>query len=34
MHDDDARGPSKGLMYGLLISAGLYLLAGLFWLAT
>ena len=32
-YDDDARRPSRGLMHGLVISAGLYLLAALVWLA-
>ena len=33
MYEDDAIGPSRGLMHGVLISAGLYLLAGMLWLA-
>jgi hypothetical protein len=34
MHDEDARRPGRGLMLGVLISAGLYLVAALVWLAT
>jgi hypothetical protein len=33
MYEDDALSPSRGLMHGVLISAGLYLLAGMLWLA-
>jgi hypothetical protein len=33
MQEDDVRSPSRGLMLGLMISAGLYLLAALIWLA-
>lgn len=33
MYDDDALRPSRGLMHGVMISAGLYLLAAMVWLA-
>jgi hypothetical protein len=33
MHDEDGGRPSRGLVWGLIISAILYLLAGLVWLA-
>lgn len=33
MQEDDARNPSRGLMLGVMISAGLYLVAALVWLA-
>ena len=33
MYDEDALGPGRGLMHGVLISAALYLMAGLVWLA-